>query len=231
MRIAVRVKAEGCCMTSLPFTNYRIDWEQFCSTHPVAVAAELQALLRATQGNDDEADQILAGVVGRAATDNVMARLALQRIMPGLVSIAQRRGRRAPGNFAEILHDLVANAWIQVCTFPIERRPRKIASNLVRDTEYATFVQQARLRRVATDAVADIPERSTAHSTNPGEEVIRVLGEARKAGANPEGLQLLGELSVGGRSVQDLAESYGVSPRTILNRRLAAQADLITHAA
>ncbi len=218
-------------MTSLPFTNYRTDWEQFCSAQPAAIAAELEALLASTQGNDDGADQNLAAIVGRAATDQTMARLVLQRVMPGLLSVAKRRANLTPGTFREILHDLVANAWIAVCTYPLDRRPRKIAANLVRDIEYNTFTQQSRLRRVATDAVADLPERSAAHHTNPGEDVITVLAAARNAGANADGLRLLGELAVAGRSVGELAASYGVSPRTILNRRLAAVADLITHAA
>jgi hypothetical protein len=218
-------------MTSLPFTNYRTDWEQFCAAQPAAVAVELNALLASTQGNDDQADQNLAAVVGKAATDTTMARLVLQRVMPGLLSVAKRRANLAPGTFSEILHDLVANAWIAVCTYPLDRRPRKVAANLVRDIEYNTFTQQSRLRRVATDAVAELPERSAASHTNPGEDVITVLAAARNAGANPDGLRLLGELAVAGRSVGELAESYGVSPRTILNRRLAAEADLIAHAA
>ena len=218
-------------MTSLPFTNYRLDWEQFCSAQPVAIAAELQALLASTQGNDDEADRHLANVVERAATDKTMARLVLQRVMPGLLSVAKRRANLAPGTFTEILHDLVANAWIAVCTYPLDRRPRKVAANLVRDIEYNTFTQQARLRRVSTDVVAELPERAAPRQTNPGEDVITVLAAARAAGANADGLRLLGELSLAGRSVGELAESYGVSPRTILNRRLAAEADLIAHAA
>jgi hypothetical protein len=218
-------------MTSLPFTNYRTDWEQFCSAQPAAIAAELEALLASTHGNDDQADQNLATLVGRAATDPTMARLVLQRVMPGLLSVAKRRANLAPGTFGEILHDLVANAWIAVCTYPLERRPRKVAANLVRDIEYNTFTQQSRLRRVASDAVADLPERSAPRHTNPGEDVITILAAARTAGANPDGLRLLGELAVAGRSVGELAESYGVSPRTILNRRIIAVADLIAHAA
>jgi hypothetical protein len=218
-------------MTSLPFTNYRTDWQQFCAAQPAAIAAELDALLASTQGNNDLADQNLAAVVGRAATDQTMARLVLHRLMPGLISVAKRRANLAPGTFSEILHDLVANAWIAVCTYPLDRRPRKIAANLVRDIEYNTFTQQSRLRRVATDSVADLPERSASGSTNPGEDVLSVLAAARNAGANPDGLRLLGELAVAGRSVGELAERYGVSPRTILNRRLAAEADLIAHAA
>jgi hypothetical protein len=218
-------------MTSLPFTNYRTDWQHFCSAQPAAIAAELEALLASTQGNDDQADQNLAAVVERAATDKTMARLALHRVMPGLLAVAKRRANLAPGTFSEILHDLVANAWIAVCTYPLDRRPRKIAANLVRDIEYNTFTQQSRLRRVATDAVADLPERSAPGHTNPGEDVLTVLAAARVAGANADGLRLLGELAVAGRSVGELAESYGVSPRTILNRRLAAEADLIAHAA
>jgi hypothetical protein len=219
-------------MTSLPFTNYRLDWQQFCEAQPADLAAELEALLTATQGSDDAADQCLAQVVGRAATDGAMARLVLQRVMPGLLNVAKRRSHIEPGGFCEILHDLVANAWIAVRVYPLDRRPRKIAANLVRDIEYATFVQDRRLRRVT---IAEMPtqlaEQPAARSTNAGEEVIATLAAARRAGAGAEGIRLIGELTVAGRSVQELAASYGVSTRTILTRRLAAERDLALHAA
>jgi hypothetical protein len=135
-------------MSDFLSTNYRLDWERFCAAQPAAIAAELQALLDATHGNNDEADGHMAHVVGKAATDPTMARLALRRLMPGIVSIARRRARIEASSFPELLHELVGNAWILVCSYPIERRPRKIAANLTRDVEYITFVQPRRLRRI-----------------------------------------------------------------------------------
>jgi hypothetical protein len=174
-------------MTSLPLTNYRLDWQQFCAAQPADLAAQFEALLAATQGSDDAADQCLAEVVGQAATDGAMARLVLQRVMPGLLSVAKRRSHIEPGGFGEILHDLVANAWIAVRLYPLDRRPRKIAANLVRDIEYTTFVQDRRLRRVP---IAEMPkqlgERPAVHSTNAGEEVIATLAAARRSGLRRE---------------------------------------------
>ncbi len=218
-------------MSAFPHNDYRLDWERFCAAQPLDLATELGLLLEATNGSDDVADQCLAAAVRRAATEQAMARLVLRRIMPGIVAIAVRRARIEPGGFCEILHELVANAWILVCKYPIDRRPRKIAANLIRDVEYVTFVQTRRLRRIVEADNADVAEQADGRSLSAGEEVIVTLAAARRAGAHPDGIRLIGELTVAGRSVQDLATSYGVSPRTILNRRLAAERDLAIYAA
>lgn len=218
-------------MSTFPHNDYRLDWERFCAAQPCDLANELNHLLAATNGSEDTADQCLAGVVRRAASEPAMARLVLRRIMPGIVAIATRRARIERAGFCEILHELVANAWILVCNYPIERRPRKIAANLIRDVEYITFVQSRRLRRVVEADDTDVAEQADGRGLSAGEEVIATLAAARLAGAHPDGIRLIGELTVAGRSVQDLATSYGVSPRTILNRRLAAERDLAIHAA
>lgn len=218
-------------MSAFPHNDYRLDWERFCAAQSSDLSAELTLLLDATNGSDDDADQCLAAVVRRAASEPAMARLVLRRIMPGIVAIATRRARIERAGFCEILHELVANAWILVCNYPSDRRPRKIAANLIRDVEYLTFVQSRRLRRVVEADDAEVIEQADSRSLSAGEEVIATLAAARRAGAHPDGIRLIGELTLAGRSVQDLASSYGVSPRTILNRRLAAERDLAIHAA
>lgn len=203
--------------------DYRADWETYCAARPHARASELRTLLDASQGNQDGADQVLADIVGRAATDPEMARLALQRVMPGILAIATRRARQSRGTFDDVLADLVGNAWIAIRTYPLARRPRKIAANLVRDIEYNTFVQPNRLRRVATETLTTATDQAVPGECHAAETLVAILAAARAAGADAADIRLLGELTVGGHAVGDLALRYDVSPRTILNRRRLAE--------
>ena len=62
--------------------------------------------------------------------------------------------------------------------------------------------------------------RSTDPPT-PAGELADVLAEGRRAGLTDE-VELLGALYLRGEPVAEAARRLGVSPRTILNRRLAA---------
>src|SRR5512139_1404440 len=67
---------------------------------PLAGHFDLRTLLAAT-GQDRsvpvaEADAVLAEVVGEAASDSLAARVALQRVLPGIVRIASRRTQSRP---------------------------------------------------------------------------------------------------------------------------------------
>ena len=202
--------------------DYRLDWLDLLAARPHHVAAELGRLLDATEG--DDGDTVLAEVIARASVDYDAARLALTRVMPGLVSIAVRRARLERRPVAEVLHDVVANAWIVIRTYPIDRRPHRIAANIVRDAEYHTFVRSERRRcagEIPTDAITDQPEPDRPASGSG--ELIEVLTHAGAHGVDPEALSLLGRLALTDISLATLAAEQGLSVRTLLKRRRAAE--------
>jgi DNA-directed RNA polymerase specialized sigma24 family protein len=80
-----------------------------------------------------EKDHLLLPLVRIARDEPLAARLVLQALLPGFKAIAGR-----------VLHDrserddlwelLLAHAWTQIRRYPLERRPRRIAANLLLDT-------------------------------------------------------------------------------------------------
>jgi hypothetical protein len=207
--------------------DYRSDWTRFLTGLAPAEAAGLEAELAASQGvsaDDDIADQVLATAVRRAATDEAAARLVLQRILPGLLAIARRRARFSNQVPADVLHDIVATAWIAIRTFPIERRPCRIAANLVRDAEYLLYVKNDRVRHVDETASATLPDLAPATAaTSTAAEIVELLADGRAAGLDPNHLALFGRLALTDVSVGDLATELAITPRTVLNRRRAVE--------
>ena len=174
--------------------------------------------------DDSEADHVLWNVVRLAADDELAAQVALHRIMPALMSIARRRGRIVKGGTSWAMSETISCGWMVIRTYPWERRLNKVASNLVRDTEYHAFVRPNRLKRVAETTVSDevLGFLSGRNPEVDGDlELDDVLCEAEQLGVNPEHLELLRKLA-GGLNGQDIADEHGVSARTIRNRRRAA---------
>lgn len=174
--------------------------------------------------DDSEADHVLWNVVRLASNDDLAAHVALHRIMPALMSIARRRGRIVKGGATWAMSETISCGWMVIRTYPWERRLNKVASNLVRDTEYHAFVRPNRLRRVVETTVSDevlghLSGRRPAEETDL--ELDDVLCEAEQLGVDPEHLALLRELA-SGRHGQEIAAELGVSPRTVRNHRRAA---------
>ena len=181
----------------------------------------------------DGADQALAALVGLAQCDTVAARVVLQRLLAPLVAIAHRRcgpGRPA----AELFDELVAQAWIVARTYPLARRPCKVAANLVRDTEYQLLTRPQRLRssgEVPTALTDDAAGTSDAAgrsetSVGPAAEAVALLGGAEARGVSHDEVELLRRLHLDGLRAEDVAVTLRVTARTVRNRRAAAYAAL-----
>jgi hypothetical protein len=184
----------------------------------------------------EEADQLLAELVRVGRGDVLAARIVLQRVLPGLVTTAVRRTAGRPIDRLALFDDLVANAWLVIRSFPIERRPTKIAVNILRDTEYQTCVRPVRLRSSGELPAAlfvdghSLP-RCRLDGTPEGgrpvvHEVVSVLIMGAAAGLRRRDLAMLGAATVGGLTVAEVAERFRVTPRTVLNRRLRTTAAL-----
>jgi DNA-directed RNA polymerase specialized sigma24 family protein len=183
-----------------------------------------EVLIRAGFGleaTDSVGDQYLFKLVIRAANDELATRIVLQR--PPLISIAARRGKLARGGFDEALTDTVAQAWIQIRTYPINKRPIKIASNLVRDSEYFAFVRDSRLKQLAVawgdDVIDMIPTPET--QLNPEEELANLLTEVEKWNLGTRSRSVLKQLAEG-KSFRSIANDAGVNVRTVHGWRSTA---------
>ena len=178
--------------------------------------------------DDDDADHYLWLLVCIAATDTLAARIVLQRIMPPILAVARRRGRITSGGVNVALSELIGMSWDVIRTFPCERRKSKIASNLVRDSEYHTFVRHQRLRHVSESLIGNemMSDVIAVASENTGEsELTELIYHALQAGYDPDHARLLLRLA-DGQDIEDVAASLGVSSRTVRTRRTRAVADL-----
>jgi hypothetical protein len=176
------------------------------------------------------ADQVLAALV-RVGRDDVLAtRIALQRVVPGLVRAADRRAAGRHDRRQRVFDDLVANAWLVIRCYPLERRPTKIAVNVLRDAEYLTCVRPARLRSATERPVAvgaewrrlvpcGLDGRPEDH-TDAATELAGVLALATAAGVEQRDVAMLGSVVLGGRSAGEVARRFSVTTRTVRNRRV-----------
>jgi hypothetical protein len=219
-------------------TGERLDeeWRRLCADpavtarlriRPLGGHISLPALLAAAGGDrsidPDASDQVVAELVRLAPADPLAARVVLQRLLGALVSIAVRRTRIHPGDRDALLDDLVATAWEVIMTFPIDRRPTRVAGNLCRDIEYRCCVAPSRrvndARRAplaaARDVTVDAHGRSDVHALDQLGELLRELGPAHLA---PGERLLLGAL-LRDEPLREIAGHLECAPRTLRWRR------------
>jgi hypothetical protein len=196
---------------------------------PIAGHGDLTTLLGACGADPavgmDAADALLAQVVAAALEGRVLAsRVVLQRVLGALVRIAVRRTRSAPRRCAPLFDELCSTAWLVIGSYPLARRPRLIASNICRDTEYLTCVRLERLHdrrrcgplRERDEPIVDLSGRPVAHPSDELRRLLRDVGSA-VALAEPE-LALLDALA-NGASTTVIADALGCTDRTVRNRR------------
>ncbi len=180
-----------------------------------------------------DADEVLGRLVRRAPGDAVAARTVLQRVLPGLAAAARRRAGAEKTAIGALLDELVATAWTVIVTYPVDRRPAKFAVNIVRDSEYLTFVRARRLRHVIEELSGDALTGGRAPSCgadgrredeapNASETVDVVLARAEARGLSGDDLCLLRALYVDGRPTDEVADEHAIGARALRYRRSAA---------
>jgi DNA-binding CsgD family transcriptional regulator len=142
-------------------------------------------------------------------------------MMPSIMNMARRRSRVFQGGLEMAINDAVGTAWMIIRTFPHQRRPRKIAANIAKDTEYYAFVRQHRLKRVKEQQVGDeilrgVFEYPQTHGDS--EDFDNAMAEAEESGVKAHHIELLNRLANGEHS-RDIAAAEGVSPRTVRQHR------------
>ena len=86
--------------------------------------------------NADHFDDYLAQLVECAKNDDLATRMVFQRIMPGLIAMAVRRSHVTAGGLPAAFDLIASSAWLVIRRYPIDRRPRRVAANLLMDIEY-----------------------------------------------------------------------------------------------
>lgn len=198
-----------------------------------AVESLDQVLVRAgfnTARDDSQGDSYLWQLTKRASTDELAARIVLQRILPPLISIARRRGRIMQGGIDAALSDVLPSAWTVIRQYPWHRRPNKVASNLVLDSEYFAFVQGNRVKKVKVFAVephllSEIVAEPETDEFEPQVSLEQLLKVAIEQGIDARHVEVLRAVA-SGQTAATIAKHFGIAERTARAWRAQAISEL-----
>jgi hypothetical protein len=224
------------------FTELDAEWSDLGASAPAVGALRLWARSdMQLQGFEDLRDvvhfdqrsglrsrgeQVLGCLAARAPSDPLAARALLQVVLYGLIRIAVDF-RSAAHSEEDAASMVVALAYERIRTYPIERRPRSIAANILLDTRQRASRSLFR-RRVAEVLTADIGRPAgEAAKASAADELIGLLDEAvrtRKLGIDDARLIVL--TRVAGVPTAELAAIRGCAPQSLRRRRQRAEAVL-----
>ena len=180
-----------------------------------------------------EQEDVLRRLLLAAATDELAARVFLQRMLPILL----RANRRRPHGMsaAEGIDELLGAAWIVIRTFDQRRRPSCLVPALVHDAVYRAFLVETRRRDLRRELVVDRLDRHADEGTDRERtlaELRLLLLEARQAGLPAVDLEVLRRVVITG-STEQVAAELGVTARAVRYRctNIAAELAVIARAA
>ncbi len=192
-----------------------------------------QVLVRAgfnTARDDSQGDSYLWLLVKRATDEELAARIVLQRILPPLVAIARRRGQIVDGGIDAAIAEVLPTAWTVIRQYPWHRRPNKVASNLVLDSEYFAFVQANRTKKVKVFSVEPnlLGELVAEPETNEYFQDVsleNLISLAISQGIEPRHVEVLRAVA-SGQTAATIAKHYGIAERTARAWRAVAISEL-----
>src|SRR5215207_9022832 len=186
-----------------------------------ATLAEVERFVRSASAVDDDE---LPG-------DRLAARALLQLLLPGVRRLA--RTWWALGDPDERAAAAVAAVYDRIRHYPLDRRPRRIAANVLMDAA-------GDLRRAARKARASQAGPDTGHLpsgewdlpsppiTHPALELVDALADAVGRGlVSPEDAGLIAASRIAGKSLSEIARQRGAKLRTLQWRRQRAEALLV----
>jgi DNA-directed RNA polymerase specialized sigma24 family protein len=182
-------------------------------------------------GAGAEKDRVLCALLKWAQQDPLGGRVVLEAIRPGLLRLAGRMIGDA-ADHEELWAVLLGAVWEQIRSYPVSRRPRWVAANLLLDT-LNQAVRTLRARRVrlvpcGLDVDPAYSDPSPAYRPSDEGDVDGLLDRAVKAGAlAEEEAQIILKSRIDGVSVEELARSAGVSYNTMKLRRQRAERRLL----
>ena len=180
--------------------------------------------------NADHFDEYLAQLVECAKNDDLATRMVFQRIMPGLIAMAMRRAHVTAGGLPAAFDLIASSAWLVIRRYPIDRRTRRVAANLLMDIEYQAFVREPRLKRnraelhFAPAGLLGIEfERFRMGETEidpvgTSAALDLMFSEFEKRGLTEYDLQILRAVCHDINSVE-MAPHLNIQPRSVRNRR------------
>lgn len=173
-------------------------------------------------------DAVLRALLARARSEPIAGRLLLHALLPGLKALA-RRALAGADEREELWSALLAIAWERIRSYPLERRPRRIAANLLLDTLRPTLraMRAARAGELST-ALESRELRPVWPTTAEDGGADALLGEAVAAGAlTGQEAELVAVTRFDGVPLAHIATATGASYNTVKVRRQRAERRLL----
>ncbi|MGD9752148.1 MAG: hypothetical protein AB7W59_14245 [Acidimicrobiia bacterium] len=186
----------------------------------------LDELVAVAHGVDRErADRVLAGLLRIGREDQLAWRTVFQAVMPGLICTA-RRFVPGPASDEEVAATVVAAAWGRIAGYPLDRRPRSIAANIVLDARQLSstaLFKNANVEVPSSELLVMRP--SPPYRPDPAVSLARVLDQAvRSKAVTAEDARLVALTRIHDVPVDVLAKERGVLPHSLRRRRLRTEA-------
>jgi hypothetical protein len=171
----------------------------------------------------EAADRVLVALVRRAVTgDALAARVLLQLLLPGTRNLARRWW--ALGDPDERAAAAVTAVYHRIRHYPLERRPAKVAVNVLMDAARELRRSVARSAGAICSPVAELPAGNRDDPADPARELADVLANAVADGTiSADDARLIAESRIAGARIEVLAARQGVSARTAWARRQRAE--------
>lgn len=223
-----RIDAEWSTFVGRPSVQRRFgEWQR--ADVDLARFVDLDQLVRFAQtpGQPAASDDALRCLARRSQTDEVAARALLQCVLYALPQLATRFRPAAGGDADEVAALVVATAYERIRTYPVDRRPRHIAANIVLDTRQ--IVSRTLCRPRVTEVLADDPAILAAPSAclSAGAQLIQLLDEAVRAErVDPRDARIIVLTRIYDVPADELAVEYRCLPHSLRRRRLRAEAAL-----
>jgi len=194
---------------------------------------DVERFVRAAHPAD--ADRVLLALVRRAvANDALAARVLLQLLLPGTRALARRWW--ALGDADERAAAAVTAVYHRIRHYPIERRPGRVAANILLDAAHE--LRRAVPKLVATPsadpaaqaaAVLDLTGPVHGAAENPALELSELLCDAVADGVvGRDDAELIARSRIAGHRMADIAQLRGLRPRTLWDRRQRAELALVS---
>jgi DNA-directed RNA polymerase specialized sigma24 family protein len=218
----------------------RLELRTWAATEPVlarfASPDRLIAFLWDRRASPVEKDRVLAALLRLAQTESSAGRMVLQAMLPGLKALAAVFLKRHPDHEGEpalereeLWQVLFVSMLERIKTYPLARRPERIAANLVLDTKHAALAELQRARGGYRELPIDEPlEPAGEASPFPAEDVEAPLRRAVAARAISQAdADLIAWVDVDGLSLREAAERLGISYNAAKIRRQRAKRRLL----
>ena len=165
-------------------------------------------------------DELLQALVRLAAEEPLAARVVLEAIAPGLTRLAERIIFDARDR-DDVWTLLLGHAWRLIRRYPLARRPRRIAANLLLETRRAALAEFTRERRRWREPPLHQLSSGTA---SDGGDVEALLRQAVAASAvSTDEAELILRTRIDGLPLARLAAEARLPYHTLNMRRLRAE--------